>query len=63
MKNISLIFKELFYALTGALVVFVVLELFWPNVVLAYININWVLILWLFAGIIILLTDRQKIKK
>jgi len=53
-KNIYLIFKELFYALTGALVVFVALEIAWPGVVLAYININWVLILWFLIGMIIL---------
>jgi hypothetical protein len=45
---------ELFYVLTAALVIFVGLELIWPGVVLAYINLNWVLILWLVCGIIIL---------
>jgi hypothetical protein len=60
MKNINLIFKELFYALTGGLVIFVILEIAWPNAVLAYLNLNWVLLSWLFAGIIILLTDKNK---
>jgi len=60
MRNINLIFKELFYVLTGALVIFVVLELVWPNIVLAYLNLNWVLLSWLFTGIIILLTDKNK---
>jgi len=60
MKNINPIFKELFYALTGALVIFVILEIIWPNVVLAYLNLNWVLLVWLFTGIIVLLTDKNK---
>jgi len=63
MKNISLIFKELFYVLTGALVIFVVLELVWPNIVLAYLNLNWVLLSWLFTGIIILIVDKKEITK
>lgn len=52
--KLSLFLKELFYALTGALAVFVVMEIFWPGIVLAYININYVLIFWLAAGIVIL---------
>jgi len=63
MKNINLIFKELFYVLTGALVIFVVLELVWPNIVLAYLNLNWVLLSWLFTGIIILIVDKKEITK
>lgn len=53
-KNLYLIFKELFYALTGALVIFVVMEIIWPGIVLAYININYVLISWLIIGIVLL---------
>jgi hypothetical protein len=45
---------ELFYVLTAALVIFIIMELIWPDVVLAYINLNWVLLLWLVCGIIIL---------
>lgn len=58
-KNIDLIIKEFFYVLTGALVIFVGLEIMWSGVVLAYININWVLIFWLIAGIIILVRTRD----
>jgi hypothetical protein len=53
MKKILL--KEIFYVLTGALVIFSVMELFWDRIVLAYINISWVLILWLLIAIFILL--------
>ncbi|MBU4257377.1 hypothetical protein KJ586_00120 [Patescibacteria group bacterium] len=53
-----LISKELFYTLTAALIIFCALELAWPGVVLAYININWVLIFWLIVSIIVLAADR-----
>lgn len=53
-------FNELFYVLTSALVVFIALEIIWPGVVLAYININWVLILWLITVIIILIDNKIK---
>jgi len=45
--------KELFYILTAALVIFSIMEVIHPGIVLAYININWVLIFWLIAGIVI----------
>lgn len=47
-------FHELFYVLTGALLIFTVLEIFWPGIVLAYLNLNYVLLFWLIIGIIIL---------
>jgi len=63
MRNIYLILKELFYTLTGTLAVFIILELIWPNIVLAYLNLNWVLLSWLFIGIIVLVADEGKNKK
>ncbi len=51
--------KETFYVLTGALVIFTGLELVWPRLVLAYININWILIGWVFIGIVILVVDKS----
>ncbi|NCO79707.1 hypothetical protein CO116_00360 [Candidatus Falkowbacteria bacterium CG_4_9_14_3_um_filter_38_19] len=59
MDKARIIFKELFYTLTGALILFVILETAWPGVVLAYFNINWLLIFWLIAGILILLFDKK----
>jgi len=54
------IFKELFYVLTGAILIFIAMELWWPGIVLAYININFVLIFWLIVGIVILLLDNRQ---
>ena len=59
MKIIIRLLTELFYLFTGALAIFVALECFWPGVVLAYININWVLILWLVDGIVLVMADKD----
>ena len=54
-KNfINNFFYELFYVLTGAMLIFACWEIFWPGIVLAYLNLNYVLIFWLIVGIIIL---------
>ena len=55
MRNIYLISKEIFYVLAGAMVIFSFMEIIRPNIVLAYLNLNWLLIFWLIIGIFILL--------
>ena len=47
--------REIFYFLSILLVVFVILEMIWPNIILAYLNLNWLLVLWLIFGIILLI--------
>ncbi|MFH1583171.1 MAG: hypothetical protein ABIB72_02535 [Candidatus Falkowbacteria bacterium] len=54
-NGVNNFFYELFYVLTGAVLIFACLEIFWPGIVLAYLNLNYVLIFWLIIGIIILL--------
>ena len=55
MKAIArLFFNELFYVLTAAAITFVILEIIWPEMVLAYFNLNYLLIFWLITGIIAL---------
>ncbi|HOZ55863.1 MAG: hypothetical protein BWY51_00423 [Parcubacteria group bacterium ADurb.Bin316] len=56
------IFNEFFYILSGALLIFILLEIIWSGIVLAYININWVLLFWLLDVIFILL-NTEKYKK
>ena len=51
------LFKEFFYVLTIAFVIFFIMELIAPGMVAAYISINWVLILWLIDGILVLKYD------
>jgi len=53
-KIANIFFHELFYVLSGAILIFACLEIFWPGIVLAYLNLNYVLIFWLVIGIIIL---------
>ncbi|MFH0956160.1 MAG: hypothetical protein V1801_03055 [Candidatus Falkowbacteria bacterium] len=53
-KFINNFFYELFYVITGAIVIFACLEIFWPGIVLAYLNLNYILIFWLIIGIIAL---------
>ncbi len=60
MKFLNLVVKEIFYVLTVASVVFMLMEFFWPNIVLAYIKINWVLISWFISAILILVFNKEK---
>jgi len=61
-RIINIITIELFYILSASLVIFTVFELFWPRLVLAYININLILIFWLIIGIFIVVNERLGIK-
>ena len=60
MSTKYIVLREIFYVLTLGLVVFLFLEIAKPGVVLAYININLVLIFWLIIGIVILLINPKK---
>lgn len=39
--------RELFYFFSIAIIIFFLLEIFWPGIVLAYFNVNILLFLWL----------------
>jgi hypothetical protein len=58
-QNFYVIIREIFYALTFALFIFVIMELFFPNIVQAYIKLNLVLILWFLSGIMLLYAKRN----
>lgn len=51
-----LFLTETFYTLTAALVVFSALELIREGFVSAFVNINWVLLVWLLFGIVLIIT-------
>ncbi len=53
-----LIISEIFYTLLVALIIFIAMELIKPNIVQSYININFVLILWLTFGIVLLVSKK-----
>lgn len=56
----KLIFQEIFYALTGGIIIFSAMEIFWPGIILAYFNLNWLLIFWLFNVILILSINKHQ---
>lgn len=58
-SNAYIIFREIFYALTCAIVSFIIMELFSPSMVQSYISINLVLILWLIIAIILLVINKN----
>lgn len=60
MKNFNLILKELFYALSASLIIFSFFEIIKPKSVLAYFNINWVLILWIVNAILLLVLNKEE---
>lgn len=41
--------QELFYFFSIAFVLFFLLEMIWPNFVLAYFNINFLLVTWILS--------------
>ena len=58
-SNFHLIVTEIFYVLTGALVILVLLEIGWPRLVLNYFNINYLVVLWLIVGALIIFKNRS----
>ncbi|MEI6529565.1 MAG: hypothetical protein WCN88_04175 [Candidatus Falkowbacteria bacterium] len=54
-KNLAIIYRELFYFSFALLVVFIGLEIMWPNIILAYFNLNYLGLITLFSGIISLI--------
>ncbi|MDD5527691.1 MAG: hypothetical protein PHO56_01800 [Patescibacteria group bacterium] len=55
----KIIIEELFYFLSASLAVFFPMELFWPRIVLAYLNLNWLVLLWVIAGVAVLILPRE----
>jgi len=58
-NTINKISLKFFYFLTIFLVIFTFLELIWPSIVLAYINMTVVLILWLFNASVLLISTND----
>ncbi len=50
----SLIVRELFYFFTVLAALSVIMEIIWPNIILAYFNLNYLLIVWLISGLALL---------
>jgi len=52
--------QELFYALSGALALFMILELIKPQIVIVYLNLGFWLLLWCLNAMILLLFKKLK---
>jgi hypothetical protein len=59
MKISTPILKEINLALTVGLVCLLILETLWPGAVLAYLNLNFWLILWFISASIVLLRYKK----
>lgn len=59
MSKKGLIIQELFYFFTVLLGVFIILEIIWPNIILAYFNLNYLIILWFIAGSLMLIKNKK----
>ncbi|NCO00021.1 hypothetical protein GW920_02750 [Candidatus Falkowbacteria bacterium] len=53
-KNLALISREIFYFFSATLVVAIILELIWPNVILSYFNLNYLLLIWLLSALVVI---------
>ncbi len=59
MKSIyNSLLKEIYYAITISLIVFVVFELIRPGIVSSYINLNYWLIGWFISGILLVYSKK-----
>jgi len=58
-KIFFLLAREIFYVLNGAIVIFLLMEIIKPRIVLAYFNINYLLIIWLFLAIVLVLRSKE----
>jgi hypothetical protein len=54
-KNLVVITRELFYFVSAALALLIGLEIISPNIILAYFNLNYLVIIWLATGLFLLI--------
>lgn len=46
--------REIFYFLSATLILFLVSEIFWPGSILFYLNINYLIAIWIITWLILL---------
>lgn len=57
--KIDLYLVEIFYVLNGALFIFFAMELIKPKIILAYLNLNYLLIIWVLLAIVIVMRNKS----
>ena len=50
--RLKILAREIFYFLTALLLLSFILETIFPNIILAYFNLNYLAVLWLAAGLV-----------
>ena len=55
--NQPMLKQEIFYFLSATAALFICLEIFWPRIILAYFNLNWLFLLWLISALWALAKD------
>lgn len=50
----KIIKQELFYFFSAAVLLGICLEIFWPRIILAYFNLNFLFIAWLVSAVLLL---------
>lgn len=53
-NDLGLITKESFYFLTACLLLAFLMESIFPNIILAYFNLNYLFLIWLFVALLAL---------
>lgn len=51
-KDLGIISREIFYFFSILLFILIILEIIWPNIILAYFNINYVFSAAFISGLI-----------
>lgn len=51
MTTKQVVTREIFYFISVLAGLAIILEIIWPNIILAYFNLNWLFTLWLISGL------------
>lgn len=51
MTTKQVVTREIFYFISVLAGLAIILEILWPNIILAYFNLNWLFTLWLISGL------------
>ena len=50
---------EIYYVLSGAIIIFSLMEIIKPRLVIGYVNLNLIFVLWLLSGIILMINQKK----
>jgi hypothetical protein len=56
-EKARIIRREIFYFLSCLLLIFIIMEIIFPRIILAYFNLNYLFILVFFSGLFVLVKD------